>query len=114
VKDRAAALNNLMQMKGWTQTDLADHMNVSKRTMTDWLEYMNDEWRGTIIHALIEERKNTIDGGIRSEDIDVKEISTDIISTIRRCMAKPEEGMKALQVVEWVSGVTHTSLAKRV
>lgn len=91
--DRAAALQKLMDITGWSASKISDKLGVSERSVQYWLERTRDEWSETSVHVdqkdeIPEEKKEQVDN-VRDRDL----------STIRRATDSPEEREEAVQKV---------------
>lgn len=47
--DRARAIQTLQEEEGWSQTKIAEELDVSQPTVSRWMEPIHPDWAGTII-----------------------------------------------------------------
>jgi len=95
-RDRAMAVQRLKELKGWTNVDVADHLGVSEMAVRRWLEPLKDEWEGTLIQPDVDGNKTDIDVG----ELDVEEIPSNTIKSIREITGGGKEGEELLKKIQ--------------
>lgn len=100
--DRARAIDRLKELRKWTNQDVADHLGVAKRSISDWLEPINDHWK-EVDKIRSEEGRNEeedlrrlISGGESTEE----DPSIDVLQNVRRGTESPEESAAIMKTIE--------------
>lgn len=93
--DRATAVKQLMELKGWTISETAESLGVSRRIVASWLERTDDAWENTSIHV-----DNENDASAEDVKKTVDEIPDDDLATIRRATGSAEERERVVEKVQ--------------
>lgn len=94
-KDRAVAIERLMELKGWGKQDVAESLGVSIHAVRRWLEFTRPEWEGTSIHPETSTSQQGID--VEEQSDGLEEVSTDIIQQARSATGGGKEGEQLLK-----------------
>lgn len=111
-RDRAMAVKRLKKLKGWTNTDVANHLGVSEMAVRRWLEPLREEWEGTSIQPDVERNESDELVG----ELKVDELSPDTIKTVREITGGGDKGEELLKKIEEhdLSADDAEELAKKV
>jgi len=94
-KDRALAIEQLKEINGWNNSDVADALGVAERTVSQWLEFTNPMWEGTSVDPNVSEKENGDEINSMSKKVD--EINEEIPANIRRMADSSDEAEKLLE-----------------
>lgn len=94
-KDRALAIEQLKEINGWNNDDIADALGVSNRVIYSWTEYSRSEWEGTAVDPNISKEDDNCGTTELTERVD--ELSDEIVQKVRGMTGGGEEGEKLLE-----------------
>lgn len=110
--NRAQAVKELMETKGWGIPETAESLGVSTRTVRRWLERTNDAWEGTSVSVDGQEEGDP-DSQSTSVEVDsedsgetdaieksVEDIPDENLATIRTATDSKEEREKVVKKVQ--------------
>lgn len=86
-KERAKAVHQLKQMRGCTQRELANQLDVSSVTVSTWIELMRDAWEGTSIHATADDK------------FSIDDVSQEVFKVVRKQTGGGKDGEMALSII---------------
>jgi ParB family chromosome partitioning protein len=94
-KDRALAIEQLKEINGWTNSDVADSLGVSPRAIRNWTEYSRAEWEGTAVDPDVSKEDDS--GGTSELSEKVDELSDEVFSRVRKMTGGGGEGEELLE-----------------
>lgn len=97
-KDRALAIERLKKLEGLNNTEIAEKLGVTERTIRRWLEWVRDEWGGTSIDAHIDKTEEF--GDVAEFEAISNSLSSGIVQNVRLLTGGGKKGEKVLKQIQ--------------
>lgn len=106
--DRAAAIEDLREITGWSIQRISDELGVNRRTLSTWLERTRSDWEETSVHvdsrneSTNESEEEVVSHPSNSVELskeDLEQVPDTDLQTIRNATESPDERESAVETV---------------